>query len=90
MSASLLATRAELDGITSIGSARQWIGLDEDAWSALDSSLGTCPNLRVLALIPAATLQASIESTRVYSADASGGPRPLTVVEGTQARLMWR
>lgn len=90
MAVSLLATRTELDSISTINHARQWIGLDDDAWAALDASLGQCPNLRVLALIPAITLQRSIESTRVFSADSSSGPRPLTVVEGTQARLMWR
>mmetsp|Transcript_25755 Transcript_25755/g.60770 ORF Transcript_25755/g.60770 Transcript_25755/m.60770 type:complete len:576 (+) Transcript_25755:63-1790(+) len=83
-----LASRAELDALRTVDDARTWIGLSQDAWNALDVTLGKVPNLRVLALLPPGILQQSIESTMVQQADGTGRPRGLNMIEAYQARIM--
>jgi len=93
MSLALLATKEELKDIVNIEGARLWSGLAVETWNALNSHLGTAPNLRTLAVIPKPTFQAALVSVRVTTTSPSAGEessRPLTPVEVTQAGLMWR
>eukprot|EP00411_Alexandrium_monilatum_P048369 CAMPEP_0175459288 /NCGR_PEP_ID=MMETSP0095-20121207/67037_1 /TAXON_ID=311494 /ORGANISM="Alexandrium monilatum, Strain CCMP3105" /LENGTH=546 /DNA_ID=CAMNT_0016760245 /DNA_START=1 /DNA_END=1643 /DNA_ORIENTATION=- len=83
-----LASRSELDALKTVNDVREWIGLAQDVWDALDATLGKVPNLRVLALLPPGTLQQSIASTRVEQVDGPDRLRKLSIIEAHQARIM--
>ena len=98
----LLPSETELANINDVEDARVWIGLAEDVWHAVNSSLGGTNNLRVVATLPAAVIQAAIQTTRVTPspmAPVTGGmakatapppPRTLTPVESSQVGLLYR
>lgn len=90
---------AELAAITTIAEARTWAGLPEDAWNAFSAVLGTVPTLQVLAYVPAFAIKDAVQDARV-PIPAQGEPgtaghvpasdRNLTIVEGTQAGMVWQ
>ncbi len=98
----LLPSESEIAHIHDVDDARVWIGLDEDVWRAVNSSMGGANNLRVVATLPAAVIQAAIRTTRVTpspitpvtggvaKATAPPPPRTLTPVESSQVGLLYR
>ena len=89
MARQLLPTDVELAGLRTIDDVRDWVGLAEVPWLAMSNCLGGVDNLRVLASLPAATLQPAFERARI-PARATLPERVLTAVEIIQIGLVWR
>ena len=89
MARQLLPTDVELAGLRTIDDVRDWVGLAEVPWLAMSNCLGGVDNLRVLASLPAATLQPAVERARI-PATATLPERVLTAVEIIQIGLVWR
>ena len=85
--------------ITDLPALVAWSGLADPAWTAVNTTLGTVPTLRVLAYLPAAALLAATAAARV-TIPATGSvedddytpesTRELTPVEATQVGLLWQ
>ena len=90
MASSVLPTLAELANLDSIDAVRQWAGLSPGVWDVVSRSLGTVPNLRVLASMPYEPLDLAVRGARIPSTAPATEPRELTIVEAIQVGLMWR
>ena len=85
--------------ITDLPALVTWSGLHADAWTAVNATLGSVPDLRVLAFLPPAALLTATAAARVtipghgepadddYVAEST---RALTPVEVTQVGLLWQ
>ena len=89
MARALLPTDAELATLTTLNEARAWCGLAQDTWNVLSGVLGDVPNLRVLATLPMATLQAAVSRSRI-PATAGAAEREFSAVEIIQVAILWR
>ena len=92
---SLLATQAELAGITDLDAVMRFTGLEDAVWTRFLRQLGTPPSVRVLAMVPASVLQRPISGLRVPSGpppvDGAEAPtREASVTETIQMALAWR
>ena len=80
MARALLPTDAELATLTTLNEARAWCGLAQETWNVLSGVLGDVPNLRVLATLPMAMLQAAVSRSRI----------PATAVLPRESSRLWR
>ena len=77
---------------------RSYCGLDQPAWAATSAALGTVPNVRTLAMLPAGVVTAAIARARLRDAGSGGGGeetegtggRELSAVEAVTSAYMWR
>lgn len=91
-----LMSVAESATIVDLPTLRQWSGLSDEAWNAVNARLGNVPNLRILALIPTRAVREAIVAARVAvpavgAVDADdhipATTRALTAVESAQMGL---
>lgn len=92
---SLLASSTELSALTSISLVVRFAGLQSTTWDRLGTALGTPPDLRILAMMPAEVLQKAIHDLRipVGTAPTDGSPQPTrepNATEAIQMALVWR
>ena len=86
---SLLLTAAELAAMVTVDDVLAWAGLvGSPAWVCYTDLLGGVPTLRVVAVMPAATVQMALVSCRVPT--IGGDPRTLNAVEVAQISLAMR
>lgn len=90
MATAVLPTVAELPTLGTVDAVRQWTGLSQPVWDVLSQSLGTVPNLRVLASMPWEPLNQALRTARIAPTPPATQPRELTIVEAVQVGLMWR
>ena len=92
----LLASATELGAFTSVQDARQWSGIPDPAWDAIEEQTGKMGALRVVASLPASRIAAATAAATIVTTPAdptagtSEGQRPLTEVERVQVGLTWR
>ena len=84
--AALFPDGAELGAITTLAEMVDWSDVPGPAWTAVSAGLGTVPDYRTYASLPAVSLRARIMAARV---DPDGQNRGLTPVEATQVGLVW-
>lgn len=90
---SVLPTDAELATLATLEQVRVWSGLDNGVWQRVSEFLGTLPSLRVMSLVPLATLREMPARLRLPQPAVSGVEQPartLTAVEIIQVAIMWR
>ena len=92
---SLLASSTELPTLTSISLVVRFAGLQPTTWDRLGTALGTPPDLRILAMMPAEVLQKAIHDLRISvgTAPTDGSPqqtREPNATEAIQMALVWR
>lgn len=100
MARQLLPSDAELAGLTDLPAVIHWVGLADAVWNQCSSSLGTIPDMRVMAMTPPGTISSVVAGLRLPVLDTAGRPRmddqgqplerPLSMVESVQFSLVWR
>ena len=73
---SLLPTEVELATLATVEQVRVWAGLDNGVWQRASEFLGTLPSLRVLSLVPLATLREMPTRLRLPQPAVSGVEQP--------------
>ena len=92
----LLASATELGAFTSVQDARQWSGIPDPAWDAIEEQTGKMGALRVVASLPASRIAAATAAATIVTTPAdpmagtSEGQRLLTEVKRGQVGLTWR
>ena len=92
---SLLAPAADLPTLSTIAAVVRFAGLQTSTWDRLSVALGSPPELRIIAMLPAEVLQKAIRDLRIVSGPppSDGAPAPTrepNATETIQLALVWR
>eukprot|EP00435_Cladocopium_sp_Y103_P043693 s1087_g12.t1 len=101
MSLTVLPNESELANLSTLDAVLGFAGLSRQIWSAISSSLGNIPSMRVLAMVPPDAFLTALREQRIGLLDsATGRPalddagepavRLLSMVESVQAGLTYR